>query len=79
VAGIDIAMLMMAATNTCAPAHALRPQLWRRYLALMIDGLRPGPTSTLPTPPSRPAFSAPSRGASGDRAPAIDGPAPLSR
>jgi AcrR family transcriptional regulator len=79
VAGIDIAMLMMAATNTCAPAHALRPQLWRRYLALMIDGLRPGPTSTLPAPPSRPAFSAPSRAATGDRAPAIRGSAPLSR
>ncbi|MGA2757430.1 MAG: helix-turn-helix domain-containing protein [Solirubrobacteraceae bacterium] len=45
VTGTDIAMLMMAATNTCAPAHALQPQLWRRYLALMIDGLRPQSTS----------------------------------
>jgi AcrR family transcriptional regulator len=50
VAGIDVAMLMMAATNTCAPAHELQPQLWRRYLALMIDGLRPGATSPLPAP-----------------------------
>jgi AcrR family transcriptional regulator len=47
VTGVDIAMLMMAATNTCAPAHENQPQLWRRYLALMIDGLRPQPT-TLP-------------------------------
>jgi AcrR family transcriptional regulator len=50
VAGVDIAMLMMAATNTCAPANELQPQLWRRYLALMIDGLRPGATSALPAP-----------------------------
>jgi hypothetical protein len=50
VAGVDIAMLMMAATNTCAPANELQPQLWRRYLALMIDGLRPGATGVLPAP-----------------------------
>ena len=50
VAGVDIAMLMMAATNTCAPANELQPQLWRRYLALMLDGLRPGATSALPAP-----------------------------
>jgi AcrR family transcriptional regulator len=48
VVGIDIAMLMMAATNTCAPARELQPLLWRRYLALMVDGLRPGATSALP-------------------------------
>jgi hypothetical protein len=50
VAGVDIAMLMMAATNTCAPAQELQPQLWRRYLAVMIDGLRPGATTVLPAP-----------------------------
>jgi 2-keto-3-deoxy-galactonokinase len=46
VTGVDVAMLMMAATNTCAPALAAEPALWRRYLALMIDGLRPGPVVT---------------------------------
>jgi len=46
--GIDLAMLMMAATNTCAPTEALSPQLWRRYLALMTDSLRPGATTELP-------------------------------
>jgi AcrR family transcriptional regulator len=51
ITGTDIAMLMMAATNTCAPVQALQPQLWRRYLALMIDGLRPQSTSL---PPARP-------------------------
>jgi AcrR family transcriptional regulator len=53
VSGIDLAMLMMAATNTCAPARERDPQLWRRYLALMIDGLRPGATTPLPAPPLR--------------------------
>jgi len=48
VSGIDLAMLMMAATNTCAPAHEREPTLWRRYLALMIDGLRPEAASELP-------------------------------
>ncbi|HXR28627.1 MAG TPA: helix-turn-helix domain-containing protein [Solirubrobacteraceae bacterium] len=50
VAGIDLAMLMMAATNTCAPAQGRDPELWRRYLALMIDGLRPEAASVLPVP-----------------------------
>jgi AcrR family transcriptional regulator len=47
VVGADIAILMMAATNTCAPAHDRRPDLWRRYLALMVDSLRPGDTTPL--------------------------------
>jgi hypothetical protein len=49
--GTDLAMLMMAATNTCAPTQDLYPELWRRYLALMIDSLRPGATTALPVPP----------------------------
>jgi AcrR family transcriptional regulator len=53
VTGADIAMLMMAATNTCAPAHELQPQLWRRYLALMIDGLRPQSTTLPPAVSAR--------------------------
>jgi AcrR family transcriptional regulator len=51
VCGIDVAMLMMAATNTCAPTEAVSPQLWRRYLTIMIDGLRPGSTTALAVPP----------------------------
>ena len=47
VRGIDLAMLMMAATNTTAPTQDRHPELWRRYLALMIDGLRPGVTTPL--------------------------------
>jgi len=48
VSGIDLAMLMMAATNTCAPTRDRHPDLWRRYLALMVDGLRAGATTPLP-------------------------------
>jgi AcrR family transcriptional regulator len=48
IGGVDLAMLMMAATNTCAPAHGRESTLWRRYLALMIDGLRPAAASELP-------------------------------
>jgi AcrR family transcriptional regulator len=48
VTGVDLAMLMMAATNPCAPTQDLLPHLWRRYLTLMIDGLRPGVTTPLP-------------------------------
>jgi len=47
VRGIDLAMLMMAATNTTAPTQERHPELWRRYLALMVDGLRPGATTPL--------------------------------
>jgi AcrR family transcriptional regulator len=50
VVGVDIAMLVMAATNTCAPSQELCPELWQRYLALMIDGLRPGRTTPLAVP-----------------------------
>ncbi|HEY1778541.1 MAG TPA: helix-turn-helix domain-containing protein [Solirubrobacteraceae bacterium] len=48
--GVDLAMLMMAATNTCAPAGAVGQELWRRYLALMLDGLRPEAARELPLP-----------------------------
>jgi len=47
IVGSDIGMLIMAATNTCAPSNAVCPELWRRYLALMVDGLRPGATTPL--------------------------------
>jgi hypothetical protein len=43
--------------------HNLRPDLWRRYIALMVDALRPGQTTALNVPslditaPSAPAPS----------------------
>lgn len=32
---------------------AQEPDIWRRYLALMLDGLRPEPARALPHPPAR--------------------------
>jgi AcrR family transcriptional regulator len=51
IVGSDIGMLIMAATNTCAPLAERAPELWQRYLALMVDALRPGATTPLPVPP----------------------------
>jgi AcrR family transcriptional regulator len=58
VVGADVAMLIMAATNTCAPSHERSPELWRRYVTLMIDGLRPDATTPLPVAPFDAAFRA---------------------
>ena len=63
VSGIDVAMLMMAATNTCAPTQDVYPDLWRRYLALMIDSLRPGEVTPLPVAPLNGAAMLASAGA----------------
>ena len=44
------------ATQACAPAGAIgtSPDLWRRYLGIVLDGLRPAGATPLPTPaPSR--------------------------
>ncbi|MGV0594973.1 TetR/AcrR family transcriptional regulator [Mycolicibacterium porcinum] len=55
VTGVDVALLM------CAPAHVASfapdpgPDLWRRYLAIIIDGLRPQGSRPLPgTAPATP-------------------------
>ncbi len=51
ITGSDIILLM------CAPGHVTSyvpdapPGLWRRYLALIFDGLRPDGASPLPHPP----------------------------
>ena len=63
VRGSDLAMLMMAATNTCAPTQDVYPDLWRRYLALMIDSLRPGEVTPLPVAPLNGAAMLASAGA----------------
>lgn len=50
VTGTDVFLLM------CAPVHVMDglsdppPDLWRRYLAIIFDGLRPEGASTLPLP-----------------------------
>jgi AcrR family transcriptional regulator len=49
ITGTDVILLM------CAPAHIVEnlpdapPDLWKRYLAMIFDGLRPGGAHPLPT------------------------------
>jgi hypothetical protein len=51
ITGSDVILLM------CAPGYVVNyvpdapPGLWRRYLALIFDGLRPDGASALPHPP----------------------------
>ncbi len=51
VTGMDVILLM------CAPNHVVGfvpdapPDLWRRYLAIIVDGLRPEGARPLPAPP----------------------------
>jgi AcrR family transcriptional regulator len=50
VTGADIVLLLGAACQAAAPVAAAAPELWRRYLALIIDGLRPEAAHPLPHP-----------------------------
>lgn len=45
----DLPMLAAAAAGTCQTAGGA-PDLWRRYLGIMLDGLRPGAATPLPVP-----------------------------
>jgi AcrR family transcriptional regulator len=45
-AGPDIKMIVFMLTSVAEYAAASRPELWRRYLALLIDGLRPARDTT---------------------------------
>jgi AcrR family transcriptional regulator len=49
-AGTDAKMIVFMLSSVAEYASASRPDLWRRYLALLIDGLRParGTVSELP-------------------------------
>ncbi|GAA4729598.1 hypothetical protein [Phytohabitans rumicis] len=46
VVGVDLPMiqLMVAAITD----HTGQPDLWRRYLRLLLDGMRPGTSTSLP-------------------------------
>jgi AcrR family transcriptional regulator len=48
ITGHDIVLLLGAAPRTAAPVAAARPDLWRRYLHLIFDGLRPEGAHRLP-------------------------------
>jgi AcrR family transcriptional regulator len=46
----ELPLLMCAAASAAAPVHGALPGLWRRYVALILDGLRPGAAATLEPP-----------------------------
>ncbi|MFI6601985.1 TetR/AcrR family transcriptional regulator [Nonomuraea sp. NPDC050536] len=51
VTGHDIVLLLGAASQAALPVGDAVPGLWRRYLAMIFDGLRPEAAHPLPVPP----------------------------
>jgi AcrR family transcriptional regulator len=50
VEAIDLPLLAAAAAGTCQVAGGAKPELWRRYLGVMLDGLRPAAATPLQEP-----------------------------
>lgn len=50
VTGADLGPLMMMVGTSFDLTRPLSPHLWRRYLTLVLDGLRAGPPNPLPVP-----------------------------
>lgn len=48
---LDVLGLVKGAVSCLPPAPELRTDGWRRYLALLLDGLRPEAATPLPVPP----------------------------
>lgn len=66
VTGHDIVLLLGAAQQAAAPVGDAAPDLWRRYLAVIFDGLRPATAHPLPHPaPTNADFSAAAQAAAG--------------
>jgi len=58
ITGQDVVLLLAGVRQTTAPLAATQPQLWRRYLALVFDGMRARDAPTLPYPlPNRLDFT----------------------
>ncbi|WP_201845328.1 TetR/AcrR family transcriptional regulator [Myceligenerans indicum] len=51
VTGEDVALLICAPGHVAGFAPRADPELWRRYLAIIVDGLRPEGARPLATPP----------------------------
>lgn len=51
VTGLDVVLLMCAPNHVVGYLQDAPPGLWRRYLAIIIDGLRPEGARPLGTPP----------------------------
>ncbi|MFJ3804732.1 TetR/AcrR family transcriptional regulator [Streptomyces sp. NPDC090088] len=51
--GTDVFFIQLALTGLIDRSHALAPDLYRRYLAMLLEGARsdPDPTASLPVPP----------------------------
>ncbi len=47
ICAVDLPVLMCAAAGTPAPLIDAYPEIWRRYAALMLDGLKPASASEL--------------------------------
>jgi AcrR family transcriptional regulator len=66
ITGPDIVLLLAGVHQTAVPLADTQPQLWRRYLGLVFDGMRAQAVQPLPHPPPRrleftgPGSSAPS-------------------
>jgi AcrR family transcriptional regulator len=61
ITGADLGLLIGAATAAAdIPFPGLRGDLWKRYLGIILDGIRPeGATKLRPGPPPRRAFERP--------------------
>jgi AcrR family transcriptional regulator len=46
----DVPLLMCAAATAAAPMHGALPELWRRYVGLILDGLSPAGATALDQP-----------------------------
>ncbi len=51
VAATDLPLLAAGAASSCQTAGGDAPEIWRRYLGIMLDGLRPGAATPLPVGP----------------------------
>jgi AcrR family transcriptional regulator len=49
--GHDVMLLMSGIYQTASPLLETQPQLWRRYLCLVFDGMQADTTPNLPGPP----------------------------
>ncbi|MEO3973623.1 TetR family transcriptional regulator [Streptomyces sp. CAU 1734] len=58
ITGLDIVLLLSAASQAVLSISEDAPGLWRRYLAMIFDGLRPQSARPLPVPaPTRAQFT----------------------
>jgi AcrR family transcriptional regulator len=53
-AGTDVKMIVFMLSSVAEYASATRPDVWRRYLALLIDGLRPARDTATELPAAAP-------------------------